>query len=414
MAVIELVFEGGGAKGMVFAGALDVLFQNDAYTYGRLLGTSAGAITAVLLAAGYTPAEMLASLGEKDAAGKSVFESFLGLPAPFDAEAIRNSAIRKLLTDLDMPFVPGFIEDHVDDWVVAQLTTNPAGRHLFSFIERGGWYSADAFVTWLQSRLNAGQYHGEPRQFGGLTLEQFFAATGVEMTLVASDTTAARMLLLNHRTAPDCPVVWAARMSMSVPLLWQEVVWQPAWGPYLAWDAGAERLVESEIAGHVVVDGGLLSNFPISLFLADRPDIAAVVGPSVSNEVLGLLIDETLPVPNRPSRPENTTALSLTNLPTIQRLMHLVNTATTAHDNMAVAVFARHVVHLPAAGYSTTEFDMTDAERDALVEAGREAMRAFLAQAVPAEATRFITAPFAASAEAVSLANRAAPAILEQ
>ena len=46
---------------------------------------------------------------------------------------------------------------------------------------------------------------------------------------------------------------------------------------------------------------------------------------------------------------------------------------------MAIAVFARHVVRLPAGGYSTTQFDMTDEERDALVEAGRQAMRTFLA-----------------------------------
>ena len=47
MQPIDLVFEGGGAKGMVFVGALEELFGGDRYTFGRLLGTSAGAITAV-------------------------------------------------------------------------------------------------------------------------------------------------------------------------------------------------------------------------------------------------------------------------------------------------------------------------------------------------------------------------------
>ena len=40
----DLVFEGGGAKGMVFAGALDELFKSGFYLPRRLLGTSAGAI----------------------------------------------------------------------------------------------------------------------------------------------------------------------------------------------------------------------------------------------------------------------------------------------------------------------------------------------------------------------------------
>ena len=47
----DMVFEGGGAKGMVFVGAMQV-FLSQNHTYGRLLGTSAGAITAALLAAG--------------------------------------------------------------------------------------------------------------------------------------------------------------------------------------------------------------------------------------------------------------------------------------------------------------------------------------------------------------------------
>ena len=77
----DLVFEGGGAKGMAFVGACEEFFSRG-HTFGRLLGTSAGAITATLLAAGYTPAEMLDALAEKTDDGKSVFEGFMGPPAP--------------------------------------------------------------------------------------------------------------------------------------------------------------------------------------------------------------------------------------------------------------------------------------------------------------------------------------------
>ena len=119
-----------------------------------------------------------------------------------------------------------------------------------------------------------------------MTLAQFFAATGVELSLVASDTTDGGILVLNHRTAPDCPVVWAVRMSMSIPLLWDEVVWQADWGTYLGRD----------VAGHAVVDGGLLSNFPIELFISDAPQVTKLMGPKKDDPVLGLLIDEKLPV----------------------------------------------------------------------------------------------------------------------
>ncbi len=36
------------------------------------------------------------------------------------------------------------------------------------------------------------------------------------------------------------------------------------------------------------------------------------------------------------------------------------------------------ICHLPAKGYGTTEFDMDDARREALIQAGREAMRQYL------------------------------------
>ncbi len=412
MSTIDLVFEGGGAKGMVFVGALEALFQEAGFSHGRLLGTSAGAITALALAAGYTIPELSAALVEKDAQGQPVFAGFLGDPPPFDPDAIHESAIRKLLADLNLPFVPDFAEDKVDEWIANQLAGSRWGRHLFSFIERGGWYSADPFVTWMARKLNEGEVAGRPRQFGDLTLRQLFEQTGVELTLVAADTTWARALWLNQRTAPDCPAVWAARMSMSVPLLWQEVAWQAAWGSYYTWNPTTQRLQANDVTGHIIVDGGLLSNFPLALFMADRPDVTAVVGPAHSDNVLGLLIDESLPVPDRPPRLVGS-PLAIAGLRTVQRLRRLVDTVTGAHDNLAKAVFAPNVVRLPAGGYGTTQFDMTDAEREALVAAGRQAMREFIASQTVLH--RGLTTPdFGVSDDVRSIANDAALGILGQ
>lgn len=413
MSQIDLIFEGGGAKGMVFTGALEVLFDEYGHSHARLLGTSAGAITAVSLAAGYMPQEMLQSLAEKDKAGNPIFASFLGDPAPFDEEAVRQSAIRQLLSDLNLPFVPDSFESKIDDWIANELASNERARHFFSFVERGGWHSADPFLTWLERKLDQAKPDGEPRGFSKHTLKEFFEATGVELTLVAADTTWARMLLLNHRTAPDLPVVWAARMSMSVPLLWQEVEWVKEWGAYHTWNPARGRLEAKNVNGHMIVDGGLLSNFPIALFLADREDVAAIMGPPQVKNVLGLLIDEAIPVPNQPPKLAAGVGTSLTELRTVRRLQRLVNTATSAHDNMAISAFARHVVRLPAGGYSTTQFDMTDAEREALVNAGRTTMRAFLRQESVLEGVA--GAPeFAVGSEEMELANEAALTLLQR
>jgi NTE family protein len=368
MAILDLVFEGGGAKGMVFVGALQELLETGGHKPGRLLGTSAGAITAALLAAGYTAQEMQAALDEKEN-GKSVFEAFMGEPPPLTPEEIRNSAIRSFLRDVNLKFMPDFLEEKLDDQIAQGLARHDKYNNIYSFVDRGGWYSADAFVTWIGRKLDEGEFKGQPRRFSKMTLAQFYTATGNELSVIASDTTAQRMLVLNHNTAPDLPVVWAVRMSMSIPLIWQEVLWQEGWGTYLG----------RNMAGNVIVDGGMLSNFPISLFLAPDPNVAKIMGQATSDYVLGLLIDDSVLVDFPAERRLIEYTGDPAQLNTVQRIMRLVNTMMTAHDAAAIEVFKDHVAELPAGGYGVVEFDMSDAKRQALVDAGRAAMKKYLA-----------------------------------
>ena len=374
--IYDLVFEGGGAKGFVLVGAYDE-FVKRGHTPGRLLGTSAGAITAALMAAGYTPQEMLAALDERDAAGKPVMAAFLGAPAPFTPDQIRNSAIRHLLKGVNLTFIPDFVEDKLDDSIAQLLAKDPSSRHLFAFVERGGWFSADAFVTWLHAKLDAGQWQGVQRTFGKMTLSQFFAANQVELAVVASDTTGGRMLVLNHRTAPDCPVVMAVRMSMSIPLLWDEVIWQESWGTYRGRD----------ITGHAIVDGGMLSNFPIELYLSTDLGVTNVMGPKQNTAVLGMLIDENAPVP-QPIAPAAAPLVQIDikpgELQTVLRLERLVSTALGAHDRAVMDEYDQLIVRLPAGGYGTIEFDLPTLRLNALIDAGRNALSAYLDRPTPA------------------------------
>jgi predicted acylesterase/phospholipase RssA len=203
-----------------------------------------------------------------------------------------------------------------------------------------------------------------------MSMAQMFAATGTELTLTGSDTTSGRLLIFNHRTAPDLPLVWAVRMSMSVPLLWQEVIWLEEWGLYRG----------DSITGHAIVDGGLLSNFPIELLLSDEAPVTAVMGEKRSENIVGFLIDETLPVEGAPAAGDGSSGSSaFSDLRTIGRIKSLVETVTQARDKMVIDTFSNLVVHLPAKGYGTTEFDMTVPRREALVKAGRTAAERYLA-----------------------------------
>lgn len=361
----DLVFEGGGAKGIVFVGALQAM-ERRGHTYGRLLGTSAGSIMATFTAAGYDVNEMLEALCERDENGEPVFKQFMAKPPAFTQEEVQRSMFRNVLELISLRLVPDLVESRIDKMLLS-LMTREQFSNLFSLIERGGWYSADRFIQWAQRKLDEGTYEGMPRRMSGLTLKEFYQLTGKELSLVAADTTSYRKLVLNHRTAPHCPVVWAMRMSMSLPLVWQEVIWQSNWGTYMGRD----------LTGHRIVDGGLLSNFPIQLFLSRSPYVMEIMGQKISPGVLGFLIDENLPVAGAETPREENDSLRLAAMPLTSRILGLINTVTQAHDKMLIDAFDQYVCRLPAKGYGTTEFDMTDERRDLLIAAGQAAVYAY-------------------------------------
>jgi len=371
----DMVLEGGGAKGIAFVGALEEL-EARGVAPARLLGTSAGAVTATFLAAGYSSKEMAEVLAETDN-GQPVFLGFLEAPGTPTAEELRNSAIRQLLREVNLKAVPDFIEDKLDDGFMLLLSSSELANRLFSFVDKGGLCAGQKFLNWLGEKLDWGVYEqgrgnfakGSPRQFGAMNMEEFFQATGVELSLIASDTSAASILILNHRTAPRCPVAAAVRMSMSVPLLWQEVVWQPEWGQYRGRD----------ISGHTVVDGGLLSNFPIELFISDQPYVTDLMGEKSEDTsgVLGLLIDEDLPVPGAEKPITSVDGFAFGKLKTVQRVTNLLNTMLQAHDKEVMEAYEGCVIHLPAKGYGTVEFGLSEQRRDALISAGRSATAAY-------------------------------------
>ena len=150
----DMVFEGGGAKGMVFVGAVQAL-EDLGHAPARLLGTSAGAIMATFLAAGYRSQEMSAALSEKQN-GQSVFLGFLEIPSTPSPDEIQSSLIRQLLSKIDIPLLPEILESQIDDGIASLLATSSVTNRLYSFIEQGGFYAADNFLMWLRSKLDWG------------------------------------------------------------------------------------------------------------------------------------------------------------------------------------------------------------------------------------------------------------------
>jgi predicted acylesterase/phospholipase RssA len=361
----DLVFEGGGAKGLAFVGAL-IEFEKRGHVPRRIIGTSAGSILAALVAAGYNSAESLAAIAERLPDGRSRFASFLETPVLEDEALLQTNMRQWLVTELDNPAIPDLIEPAVDHFVDS-LIHRETMRHLVSLLLWGGWYSDKGFLSWLKDRLDA-----SGRNLSGTTLTEFNERTRRDLSVVASDVTGKEMLVLNHRTAPTLPTVWAVRMSMGCPFAWPEVIWQAEWGTYRG----------RELAGHRVVDGGLLSNFPIRMLVSSDDYIDEIMGAgAASKNVIGFLIDETLPVPGaaEPAESGSTFQALFDRLDVVQetiwRIRGLADTVMNAHDKFIDEEDQDLVCRLPAKGFGTLDFDMPPERMDAILQAGEAAMR---------------------------------------
>jgi predicted acylesterase/phospholipase RssA len=362
----DLVFEGGGAKGAAFVGAMEAFYARKC-NIRRLVGTSAGAITATLLAAGFTPDELSKAVSEKKG-NESIFASFLDAPERsfFSDKDIQESDTLDIFKSIDASNLSSVILYWIKDNLVSSLLHISPYRQLFNFIEFGGLFAGEEFRRWIQGKLK-GKGYNNPE----ITLVEFYNRTQIDLSLVASNTSKCRMMVLNHRTAPDCPLVWAVRMSMSIPFVWSEVVWRKEWGAYLGEDMTGDR----------IVDGGILSNFPLFLVEKEEKENAEkkrIMGGGVDDDgagTIGLLIDENLLVQGQPEKRK--THLS-SRLKTVKRIDRLVDTMRTSHDNEIIKKKPELVCHLPAMGYGTTEFDMPDHRLADLIAAGRDAMDKYL------------------------------------
>ncbi|MDQ3032539.1 MAG: patatin-like phospholipase family protein [Myxococcota bacterium] len=364
----DVAFQGGGARGIVLNGALERL-EKGGHRVGRVVGTSAGAIAASLVATGFTAEEMVTMSRERRADGLPEFAEYV-MDVPTAPEDVRASGLYAMLLGAERSMhVPEGAAERVAEHLGSWLAGVPGVRSSFSFLERGGLHSGAGFTGWFARTLES-----KRAGLATVTLGALAELTGRDLTIVATDTTAARMIVLNHRTAPRVPLVQAVRMSMSIPLFFEEVVWRADWGTYLGED----------ISGHVIVDGGVLSNFPLRFVLPDASEsVRAFMGepPRDGATPLGLHIDPTLEVIGAPPgahSPQSPVLSCVQHTRLARRVMALVETMLDGNDDTTEETHRSAICALPAKGYWATEFHMEAERVDALIAAGGRAMGAHL------------------------------------
>jgi len=368
MALYDLVFEGGGAKGMAFVGALEA-FQQAGHTHRRIVGTSAGAITATLTGAGYSPEELFTECTKTDpATGNPVFATFMDAPKDndFPQNIIDGCETMVLIEQAKIPFL-GTVEA-AERKIIEALLHVELYRELFSFNECGGFYAGDAALNWIRQRLV------QKGMAANITWTDFAKATEKDVSVVTTDTTDKEMVVLNARTAPNVPVAESVRMSMSIPFVWREMIWQPGWGTYQLQDRRGNK-TEKKKAGNIFVDGGVLSNFPLRLIAESGDDVVAVMGTTDPDGAgnMGLYLDGSVMVAGAEASDTKPPRLRVA-----QRVTQLIDTLTDSSDLTVIRQYESAVCRLPVGGYGTTEFRMSAERQQLLIDSGRVAMQKYL------------------------------------
>jgi hypothetical protein len=150
------------------------------------------------------------------------------------------------------------------------------------------------------------------------------------------------------------------------------VIWRAEWGTYAGED----------LTGHVMVDGGVLSNLPIGFIVpGTNALVTRLMGPPPVDAALpvGLVLDTALDVPGAPPARRASSAVGAFSATRLgQRLTALAETMLVGIDLSLSDTTSLALCHLPAKGYGATEFDMSQARAEALVSAATRATATYL------------------------------------
>lgn len=304
---IDAVFEGGGVKGIAFAGAIAEI-EKAGYKFENIAGTSAGAIVAALLAVGYTAEEI------KFEFAKLNYNKF--------KDVGRLGKLRGVL---------------------------------FRF----GMYKGDFFESWIEELLERKGI----TTFGQLITEYPEEKYKYKLQIIATDITDKNILILPRDLKyfgfdPDqFSIAKAVRMSMSIPIFFKPI-----------------RIIDNNGKRHLIVDGGVLSNYPIWL-----------LDDNTSNPpwpTFGFKLIE--PIKNELNKGKKVRIRNI-----VSFLHALISTMLEAHDKLHISQskgdFDRTIgisttinINGKEKEIKTTDFDITKEESKLLYENGVETARSFL------------------------------------
>ncbi|GGG37722.1 hypothetical protein GCM10011378_12490 [Hymenobacter glacieicola] len=323
--------EGGGIRGIAYGGALQELeTQGVLAGLQRVGGTSAGAIQAALLAVGYSPQEII--------------------------DVVNHTPIQRL-NDGRLIFFGGSTR----------------------LVKQYGWYRGDAFTRYLSELV------ARKTQRPDLTLGQLHELVQLEPTryrdlyTTGTNLTTQRVQVFSYETHPHLRVADAVRISMSIPLYFRAVL--------LNQQGQVVRRPAKGEAVEVLVDGGLLANYPIDLFDHPRylPAKAATAATAPTPlrtpnpETLGLRLDraEQIAYDAQPGGRQQLAPYAIRDFGSYVGALYTVaieNLNSTRPEDWP------RTISISTLGFNPKIKRISDAQKQQLLDSGREGVRVFYAR----------------------------------
>lgn len=171
----NLVFEGGGVKGIAYAGAIQALDDRDILPgIQRVAGTSSGAITAAILALGANTSQVL--------------------------DITRRTDYRVFMDD-----------------------SNGVIRDMIRLVTRYGWYRGDKFTEWFRGVMK-GLGVSPDATFRDLQiLNKTYRDSCRDLHVVGTNLDHGKPVVFSWRDTPDMMLCTAVRISMSIPFFFASV-----------------------------------------------------------------------------------------------------------------------------------------------------------------------------------------------
>lgn len=228
----NLVFEGAGIRGIAYCGALQKMEENNwLRNVERVGGTSAGAVTALTVALGYNSKEI--------------------------RKLITGTSFKKL-NDGKFMFFGGI---------------NRMRKYF-------GWYRNKKTDEWLSKIIRAKTGNAD------ITFRQLKESGRFkELYITGTCLNKQKLIVFSHESYPDMRVRDAVRISMSIPLYFE--------ASFIDSTGRVFYHPKNKSGLDVVVDGGLIANFPVRMFDSTRflkgyNDVNRFL---INNETLGFRID---------------------------------------------------------------------------------------------------------------------------